>query len=185
MPFANEAGEVLNAFKDASWWGKEVFPHTGPLNYLINGTALMGIMWNVLTENEIYGKLSAFLKGAGLIGFSFLLPQYAVGKVQDVMSGMLKNNLKIFDYKNSKHGYIGKFLAGVVAIVILESCVKLWDAYVIPFVEDIAEWWKKKHGDNESTHKTQLMNDETEDGDRRRQYPHEMIGGLTTANITG
>lgn len=137
MPFTNEFLGVFNI------WGK-----------IIDMIAATAILWNTVDEVEEYGKLSGFLKGVGLLIFSFFGPEWFIPKFQDFFAGIFNQHSMFTAHppnpdgsKNKSFlgfGKLGRIAAGFVSIIILESCVKLWDLYVIPLFEDGVQWLRSK-----------------------------------------
>lgn len=105
-----------------------IFDIWHPAIEVLSATA---ILWSTANEVEEYGAFSGFLKGTGLHLFSFQVPVWLVPRVQNAMSGLFDNH-HLFEGRYSA----GRLLSGVFALLILESCVKLWDLFVIPFLED-------------------------------------------------
>lgn len=144
MPFTNEFLGVFNI------WGKP-----------IDMVAATAILWNTVDEVEEYGKLSGFLKGVGLLIFSFFGPEWFIPKFQDLVAGIFNQHSMFTAHPKNPDGSpskmrlgvgkLGRIAAGFASIIILESCVKLWDLYVIPLFEDGVQWLKSKfRGNNNS-----------------------------------
>jgi riboflavin transporter FmnP len=123
MPFINEFLGVFNI------WGKA-----------IDMVAATAILWNTVDESEEYGPLSGFLKGVGLLIFSFFGPTWFIPRFQNFVAGALQQHHMFTAPKNDKQilglGKIGRIAAGFAAVFILEACVKLWDVYIIPLFEE-------------------------------------------------
>ncbi|MDX1919148.1 MAG: hypothetical protein SFU25_00260 [Candidatus Caenarcaniphilales bacterium] len=108
-----------------------VFDIWHPMIEVLSATA---ILWNTVDEVEEYGAFSGFLKGAGLHIFSFQVPEWFIPRVQNTISGLFQRH-HLFERKFGA----GRFLSGAIALILLESCVKLWDSFVIPLLEDGVE----------------------------------------------
>ncbi|MDX1919149.1 MAG: hypothetical protein SFU25_00265 [Candidatus Caenarcaniphilales bacterium] len=137
MPFTNEFLGVFNI------WGT-----------LIDMIAATAILWNTVDEVQEYGPFSGFLKGVGLNIFSFFGPGWFIPKFQDFVAGIFNQHSQFKDYPMNLDGSkskkflgfdkMGRIAAGFASIIILESCVKLWDLYVIPLFEDGVDWLRNK-----------------------------------------
>ncbi|MDJ0625339.1 MAG: hypothetical protein QNJ31_03110 [Candidatus Caenarcaniphilales bacterium] len=187
IPFINEAAIVLTGLHDRTGFFNKLYVQGSVQQSAIDATALTGILWNSLDEAKEYGNFSGFMKGVGLILFSFILPGKVIPRFQEIIQSIF--------HRGSKTGFFagpfGNLVSGIGMIVILEACTRLWDAFVIPMSEDVAAWMKEKFG-----HKPQIANnivpfqrtntdqpsrDNQNDGDNTNVYANLLVSQAQSA----
>lgn len=176
IPFTNEFAGVLS---HSGVWPWIYLPNTAQQMF-VDATALLGFAWNSLDEAKEYGNFSGFLKFAGLLGFSFMAPKTFIPFIQDIVQGIFQN-------RGFFSGSFGRLVSGTGAILILESCVRLWDAYIIPLFEDGAHWIKTKLSGAKDKDNSISSNQPTKKKDKKSRWnPIQLISnsfkGLTSVS---
>ncbi len=118
LPFSNELANVLHHS-----YLPGIYKDNTLHRYGIDMVALSSILWNALDEGGVRG----FLKGVGLLLFSFIAPTNFIPFFQKSIA----NKFPAFNNK------FGSLSTGIASIAILEVCVRVWDHFVVPQTEKL------------------------------------------------